>query len=167
MSEVVSDTRTVEIRIPSDPAFMSVLRQVTSAIGAMAGLTPEEANSVTLAIDEACTNVIKHAYKCDYNQQIVLGLELHPDRLEIRLRDYGTKCEPSRIKGRSLDEVRPGGLGVHIINEIMDEVEYDTQHAVGTELKMVRFLKPASSTDSTGSRSNSTEHVEGVKTDGS
>ena len=59
----------------------------------------------------------------------------------MRLRDYGTKCDPDCIKGRDLDDVRPGGLGVHIIREIMDEVTYDTGHEVGTELKMTKFLK--------------------------
>ena len=141
MSEVASDTRTIEIRIPSDPAFMAVVRQVTSAVGALAGLPPEETSAVTLAVDEACTNVIKHAYKHDYCQQMILSLELKPDRLEVRLRDYGTKCEPSRIKGRDLNDVRPGGLGVHIIRKVMDEVTYDTRHDVGTELKMTKLLK--------------------------
>lgn len=141
MSEVVSDSRTVEVRIPSDPAFMAVVRQLTSAVGAMAGLGPEETNAVTLAVDEACTNVIKHAYKHDYSQHMTLSFRLRPDRLELRLRDYGTKCDPSRIKGRELDDVRPGGLGVHIIRKVMDEVTYDTRHSVGTELKMTKFLK--------------------------
>ncbi len=158
--------RRLELRIPSDPAFLTIVRQVTSAVGAMAGLSSEEVNCVVLAVDEACTNVIKHAYKCDYSQHMVLNCELRPDRLEFRLRDFGTKCDLSCIRSRDLDDIKPGGLGVHIISEVMDEVEYDTRHAVGTELKMTKFLKPAGSTDSTGSRSRP-EHVEGVKTDGS
>jgi len=161
--------RRLELRIPSDPAFLTIVRQVTSAVGAMAGLSPEEVNCVVLAIDEACTNIIKHAYKYDYSQHMVLNCELRSDRLELRLRDFGTKCDLSYIRSRDLDDVKPGGLGVHIISEVMDEVEYDTRHAVGTELKMTKFLKPAGSadsTDSTGSRSRP-EHVEGVKADGS
>jgi len=152
MSEVASDTRTVEIRIPSDPAFMAVVRRLTSAVGTLAGLPPEETSAVTLAVDEACTNVIKHAYKHDYGQQMILNFELKPDRLELRLRDYGTKCEPSRIKGRDLDDVRPGGLGVHIIRKVMDEVEYDTGHDVGTELRMTKFLKAVKTDGSDTSR---------------
>jgi len=115
---------------------------LTSAVANMAGLSVDEANAVVLAIDEACTNVIKHAYNRDYSKSMVLSFELCPDRIEFRLRDFGIKCEPSQIKGRDLDDVRPGGLGVHIIQEVMDEVTYDTRHEVGTELKMTKFLKP-------------------------
>ncbi len=169
--------RRLELKIPSDPAFLTIMRQVTSAVGAMAGLSPEEVNAVVLAVDEACTNVIKHAYKYDYSQHMVLNCELRSDRLELRLRDFGAKCDLSRIRSRDLDDVKPGGLGVHIINEVMDEVEYDTRHAVGTELKMTKFLKPAGLTDSTGSTRSPShparpeqsrrERSEGVKADGS
>lgn len=141
MPDIAPQTKRIEIRVPSDPAYMATVRQVTSAVAALAGLEPGEADSVTLAVDEACTNVIKHAYHCDYSRQMILSFEIFPDRLELRLRDFGIKCEPAEIKGRDLDEIRPGGLGLHIIRRVMDHIEYDTHHTHGTELKMTRFLK--------------------------
>ena len=141
MSDVQSQTKRIEIRDPSDPAYMCVVRQFTTAVATLAGFSPEDAHRVTLAVDEACTNVIKHAYRCDYTRQMILGFELLPDRLQLTLRDFGIKCEPANIKGRNLDDVKPGGLGVHIIREVMDSVEYDTHHAHGTELRMTKSLK--------------------------
>lgn len=146
----IPEAKRFEIRVPSDPVFMSVVRQVTTAVGALAGLTAPEADSVTLAVDEACTNVIKHAYHCDCSQQMILSFEVLPDRLELTVRDFGIKCESSDIRGRDLDDVRPGGLGVHIMREVMDRIEYDTSHTRGTELRMTRFLsRPLGKRDST------------------
>ena len=140
MSDKQLQTRRIEIMVPSDPAYLSVVRQLTSAVAALAGLSPDEADSVTLGVDEACTNVIKHAYHCDCSQQMILTFELLSDRLLLTLRDFGAKCDPSGIKGRDLDEIRPGGLGLHIMRGVMDRIEYDTHHTQGTELRMTRFL---------------------------
>ena len=73
-------------------------------------------------------------------KEMILSFQVLPDRIELALRDFGVKCEPGDIKGRNLDDIRPGGLGVHIIRSIMDRVEYDTRHTHGTELRMTRFL---------------------------
>jgi serine/threonine-protein kinase RsbW len=61
--------------------------------------------------------------------------------MEIKIRDFGKKVDPRKIKSRPLNEIRPGGLGVFFIKRIMDEVVYDTSHRVGTELKLVKYLK--------------------------
>lgn len=142
MTETDSGTGKVELSVPSDPRFMSVVRQVASTVAQMAGFSGPEVNSLALAVDEACTNVIKHAYKQNYNQVMTLTCEMHPDRLLFRLRDFGQKTDPALIKGRDLNHVRPGGLGVHFIRQIMDKVEYDIGPEVGTELRMTKFLKP-------------------------
>ena len=81
-----------------------------------------------------------NAYHDDYSKEMILSFQVLPDRIELALRDFGVKCEPGDIKGRNLDDIRPGGLGVHIIRGIMDRVEYDTRHAHGTELRLTRFL---------------------------
>ncbi len=62
------------------------------------------------------------------------------DLLEIRLRDYGNQVAPEQIRSRDLDDVRPGGLGVHIIQECMDTVEYRPAETGGTLLILQRRL---------------------------
>jgi anti-sigma regulatory factor (Ser/Thr protein kinase) len=94
-----------------------------------------------LAVDEACTNIIRHAYDGDHDQRIEVQIRMHPNRIEVKLRDYGRKPDPAKIKPRELHDIRPGGLGVHFIRTIMDEVVYDHSHEVGTELRMTKACR--------------------------
>ncbi len=140
MVDQQSQPKRIEFRAPSDPAYLSVIRQLTWAVSTLAGLSPDAADAFTLGVDEACTNVIKHAYHGDTSKQMILCFELLPDRLLLRLRDFGTQCDPSELKGRDLDEIRPGGLGLHIMRGVTHQIEYDTHQSSGTELRMTRFL---------------------------
>ncbi len=104
----------------------------------------EEASAVlVLAIDEACTNVIRHAYhhKC---RPVRLHMTFKNHQLRVVLRDYGKSCDPKTIKSRPLAEIRPGGVGVHIIRQVFDEVIY-TPKPRGTELVMIKNLAPGAS----------------------
>jgi anti-sigma regulatory factor (Ser/Thr protein kinase) len=102
------------------------------------GFDQQTARDVVLAVSEAVSNIISHCYRgrCD---PITLRCLLHADRLEIRVRDFGPKPDPATLKGRDLADIRPGGLGIHIMRQTMDEVEYDLSMASGTELRMVKF----------------------------
>ena len=83
--------------------------------------------------------MIEHCYGCDPACRFEVRCRLHPDRLEIFLRDYGPKPKPECLEEREIEPLRPGGLGLHVIRETMDEVEYDLSHPVGTELRMVKY----------------------------
>ena len=96
--------------------------------------------AVVLAIDEACANVIRHALSGD-SKPVKLTCNLVGGRLSVVLRDYGKACDPALIRGRDLDEIQPGGLGVHIINRVFDRVEYAPQ-SEGTRLTLEKFLTP-------------------------
>lgn len=86
-------------------------------------LGEDEAGRIVLAIDEACTNIIRHAHGGEA-KPVRLTMERRSDRLVFVLIDQGGPCDPELIRGRSLREVRPGGLGVHIIREVFDVVDY-------------------------------------------
>jgi anti-sigma regulatory factor (Ser/Thr protein kinase) len=86
-------------------------------------LGEDEAGRIVLAIDEACTNIIRHAHGGEA-KPVQLTMERCADRLVFVLIDQGGPCDPELIRGRSLREVRPGGLGVHIIREVFDVVDY-------------------------------------------
>jgi len=132
--------RTVALSIPSNPEHMKLVRSLVSAAAAVVGFEKPDVNCLCLAVDEACTNIIRHAYDGDHSRKIELELGMLDDRIEVKLRDHGKKADPARIKPRELDDIRPGGLGVHFIREIMDEVVYDVSVDVGTELRMTKFL---------------------------
>ena len=130
----------IEIKLPSDPRFLKVVRSSIAHIGEICDFTDEESNAVTIAVDEAISNVIKHTYNGDREQVIVVKIRILDDRLQIVLRDFGKKVDPKTIKPRNLDDIRPGGLGVHLIKTTMDEVDYDTSQEVGNQLTMAKYL---------------------------
>ena len=101
----------------------------------------KEVKNIVLAIDEACTNVIKYAYQGKYNQRIIITAEDKDNRLEVSIRDFGKKAKSGSLRHRPLKKVRPGGLGIFFIKKIMDEVCYDTSSKIGTTLRLVKYKK--------------------------
>jgi anti-sigma regulatory factor (Ser/Thr protein kinase) len=129
------------LTVTSDPKNLRLVRALVAAAAEAVGFEKGDGNCVCLAVDEACTNVIRHAYHGDHTKRIEVRLGIHADRLDATVRDWGRKAAPGSIKPRDLADIRPGGLGVHFIREIMDEVVYDTSPDEGTELRMTRKLK--------------------------
>ena len=79
---------------------------------------------IVMSVNEACMNVIQHAYAGDEDGEIVIEFWVDKDAVMIRVMDYAEQVDIESIKSRDLDDVKPGGLGVHIINKLMDNVEY-------------------------------------------
>jgi phosphoserine phosphatase RsbU/P len=119
----------------------------------LAGQCKSEAaiNNIVLAVGEACMNIIQHAYGEQEKGDIVLEVELEGDpahmprsacNLVFRLRDFARqKTCAEQMRSRPLDEIRPGGLGCHIINQVMDEVVLlEQQDCTGNVLQMRKHL---------------------------
>jgi len=85
------------------------------------GVGPELRDRLVLAVDEACTNIIRHAYCGNCDDKITLRLTRERDMLGFELRDNAPAVDPGRITARDLGECRPGGLGVPFIRALMDE----------------------------------------------
>jgi len=118
---------------------MSILRGVVEQLATVAGFSEKDCRSITLAIDEACTNIIRHAYQSRDDGRIELLCREHDDRVEFILTDYGRPVDLARLRSRSLDEVREGGLGTHFIRAIMDVAEYGrAPDGVGNLLQMTK-----------------------------
>jgi anti-sigma regulatory factor (Ser/Thr protein kinase) len=85
-------------------------------------------NNIKLDVDESVSNIIKHGYKGeDENNKIEIKLELIKKKLSIHLFDNGTPVNQKNIQPRNLKDIKPGGLGSYFINEIMDEVKWETK----------------------------------------
>jgi anti-sigma regulatory factor (Ser/Thr protein kinase) len=94
---------------------------------------------MVLGVDEACTNVIRYAYRLRDDQLISLRMEGLRNCIRMRLRDYGEKVYPHQMKGRSHDLIKPGGLGLHLIRHAFDRVDYIHKRR-GTELVLTKKL---------------------------
>ena len=81
---------------------------------------------LVLAIAEAAQNIVKHAYKDnpDTEDKMVVQISCNENKLQIGYYDMGTPVDPTKVKHREIDNVKPGGLGTFFIQEIMDAVEF-------------------------------------------
>jgi anti-sigma regulatory factor (Ser/Thr protein kinase) len=110
------------------------------------GLDENSAESITLGVVEALTNVIRHSYGGPCEKPIVIDINKisrgddSKSAIEIVIRDYGKQVDTELIKSRDLGEVRPGGVGVHIIHSVMDEVEFSNADDCGMRLRMVKYI---------------------------
>ncbi|MGI8481637.1 MAG: ATP-binding protein [Chthoniobacterales bacterium] len=99
----------------------------------------KERTLMVLGVDEACTNIIRHAYHLRDDQLIALSLEGLRTCVRMRLRDYGQQHAPHTMEGRAHDLIKPGGLGLHLIRNAFDKVDYILK-ARGTELVLTKKL---------------------------
>lgn len=126
----------VELHITSDPRYLRVVRAAVEQICQLAGYTRLDTSKIVLAVDEACSNVIRHAYNGDTGQPIVVSCDINSHDLIVEVVDYGDHVDVESIKPRPLDELRPGGLGVHLIKSVMDRVQYSNLETIGNRLLM-------------------------------
>jgi len=130
----------IRIVIGSEPRLVCVLRTVARHCSQQAGFPQAEAEHIALAIGEAAANIIGHTYRGDLHALLALEVRRFPDRLEFVMQDWGPKVREDQIRPRSLDELRPGGLGTLFINSFMDTCRYDPDCREGNRLKLVKFL---------------------------
>ena len=126
------------LSIPSHPRYLCVLRGFFENLLAGLGVSSSDVMRVTLAVHEACTNIMQHSYQGDTGQRIDLTVLLTPDTLAVEIRDYGLKPDLAAIQPRALQDVRPGGLGTYFMRSIMDSVTYDVSVDAGTLLRMTK-----------------------------
>ena len=145
----------IELTILANPAYLCIARAAVRKALEISGFDDQDADGVTLALDEALTNVIRHSYGGPCEKPIIIKLSQIPNyrkkasALEIVVRDFGKHVDPKTIKSRDLNEVRPGGLGVHIIQTVMDEVEYSCVSEGGMLLRMVKLIQPTNGSEMT------------------
>ena len=134
------------VRIPSSPSALPTVREAVCAVAGEVGFDEDGIARMVLAIDEAITNVIKHAYEGRRDQVVEVCLtrvaEKGLEGIQFDIRDFGKQVDPETICGRDLTDVRPGGLGVHIIRSVMDRVVYTPAEGGGMRLRMIKLLTP-------------------------
>jgi len=112
-----------KVAFTSDTCHLAKVRGQARTFLSENGIEECEAEMLVLAIDEACTNIIRYAYE-NQRKPVRMDMERLEDRLRFVLRDYGRSCDPAKIRSRELEDIRPGGVGVHIIKHVFDHVEY-------------------------------------------
>lgn len=119
---------TLVVKIPSETSHLALVRDLTKKMAEMAGFTAATAERLALAVDEATTNVIEHAYKGAADQEIELRFEDRGAEFRVELIDTGEMVDPRSVPRVDLErfvtERRTGGLGMHLMEKIMDSVTF-------------------------------------------
>jgi len=99
-------------------------RQFIESWALAAGYPDLERGRIVLAADEAVTNIIRHTYQGAPDLPIILTADIADGFFHLRLRDYGPHVDPVKLKGRAIDDIKPGGLGLHLLNTVFTVVEH-------------------------------------------
>ena len=133
----------VKFAMPSDPRYLPVVRGVIGPLAAAIGWDETECGAITLAVDEALANIIRHAYHSRADGLIELECRESADGLEIALLDNGDAPDRSKICARELGCDQPGGLGTHIIKKVMDKVSYEVSPNGNRFVASKRLRRPS------------------------
>lgn len=133
------------LHVPSSTQNLAMIRDFVSKIGLQAGLDEGQVSMIEIAVDEACANVIEHAYGSDQTKEVIVRARLSDDDIEILVEDTGKGFDPASVEQKDLTrliaERRSGGLGMRMMKMVMDEVQYNIKPGERNELRMVKRLK--------------------------
>jgi sigma-B regulation protein RsbU (phosphoserine phosphatase) len=129
----------LEFSIPAHSDQLWKMRAAVRECVEASGCSETPAADIVLAVDEACQNIIRHAYKGDPEGVIELDVRRDGDDLIICLLDLAPEVDPSKVKPRDLEDIRPGGLGTHFIQKVMDRADFLPRP--GTRGNLLRMVK--------------------------
>ena len=133
--------RTKTIKLDSDPCHLQGCLKDATPFLEKTGLPEKTVQSLLVALGEAVTNATRHSYGCEKGRPIEITLEDSPEKLVIRIRDYGKKIDLKSVKEPTLPPVTTGGLGIYFMKTIADELQYNTAHSEGNELIMTKYKR--------------------------
>ena len=132
-----------ELEVDSKLESLSIISDFISEVMGRAGSEARSIFEVQMAVDEACTNIIQYAYP-EQKGIIILVCELVDDDFIVTIRDKGKPFDPSCVPPpdleADLDKREVGGLGIHFMRKMMDEVSYNFDAEGGNELTMRKKL---------------------------
>ncbi len=118
-----------------------MVRALVKRSAEVLGCCDELADKLVIALNEACMNVIQHAYKFEDSGEIILEILNNDSQIMFRLTDGAELIDLDKVNPRDLEDVRPGGLGVHFIREIMDDCDMGhLQDGKGNYLEMTKTI---------------------------
>ncbi|HEY4578453.1 MAG TPA: anti-sigma B factor RsbW [Savagea sp.] len=136
----------IEMVIPAKAQYVGVVRLAISGVASRIGFSYDDIEDLKIAISEAVTNAVRHAYHEEDEGQVKIGYRLYEDRLEIVVSDSGKSYQEDEIERRvapydessELDFLQEGGLGLYLIEALMDDVQID--HKEGVTVRMTKHV---------------------------
>jgi serine/threonine-protein kinase RsbW len=141
-----ADGLLLKVELASDPNLLSAVRGAVERLTEAFGFSGSDSRAVTRAVDEALTNIIRHAYSGAPDRPIWLAFrstrrdgQENTEGLEITMSDQGPPVDPEKMCGRELSDIKPGGLGLHFIRQSMDVVEFKRTNDTNF-LRLVKYI---------------------------
>ncbi|SDR06480.1 serine/threonine-protein kinase RsbW [Virgibacillus subterraneus] len=139
----------IEMKVPAKAEYVGVVRLSISGIANRMGFTYENIEDLKVAISEAITNAVDHAYTEEDNGEITVGFGVYENRLEVMVADHGGSFNLNQIKGgigpyknsEPVENLREGGFGLFLIDALMDKVEINNNY--GVIVLMTKYLNEA------------------------
>jgi len=120
--------RSAQLKVKSRTENLSEIRDFVSGNARAADIPEVTVENIILAVDEACTNIIKHAYNLSPEGEIIIKIDYDEEKFMVTIIDYGKSFKPDRVPLPDLQkyyrEHRVGGLGMYLMKSLMDDVEY-------------------------------------------
>ncbi|HET7579377.1 MAG TPA: anti-sigma B factor RsbW [Bacillales bacterium] len=137
----------VEMNVPAKPEYVGVVRLSVSGIANRVGFSYDEIEDIKVAVSEACTNAVNHAYQQDDEGKMKVGFSIYDDRLEIMVIDRGKSFDFDTVrrdlgpfgKNVAVEKMSEGGLGLFLIEALMDKVEISGDS--GVIVLMTKYLQ--------------------------
>ena len=137
--------RKFTLQVPSSTENLALIREFVGSTAQQAGFDSSEIAKLELAVDEACANVIEHAYGHDTTKEVIVRATLDDETLSIDVEDTGHGFDPNSVKQEELDQLiskrKTGGLGMRLMKTLMDEVHYEIEPGKKNALHMMKKLK--------------------------
>jgi len=135
-----------QLRIPSQTDNLELIRDFVKHVAQKVGFNADDVEKIELATDEACTNVIKHAYDDDEkpSRSLDVLIKLDYNKFTLVVTDHGRGFDPNMIQDpdmkQYLAELKVGGLGIYLMRTLMDEVDYKIEPGVKNQVRMVKYF---------------------------
>ncbi|MGV3129604.1 anti-sigma B factor RsbW [Staphylococcus simulans] len=138
----------IEMKLPAQAEYVSLIRLTLSGVFSRAGASYDDIEDAKIAVSEAVTNAVKHAYKSeDTDTSIYLCFEIYEDKIRVVISDQGQSFDYEEKKkelgpykqNENIDFLREGGLGLFLIESLMDEVKVNKDN--GVTISMIKYIK--------------------------
>lgn len=145
MAETLTEPH-LRLEMLSQPRFLAAARAMVHNFAQRLGFPDGTCAQISLAVDEALCNIINHGYERKTDGRIWVNLWAldgengKPPGLRVMIEDRAKQVDPAKIQPRDLSDIRPGGLGVHIIREVMENVRYEPRDGGGMRVTMSKHL---------------------------
>jgi len=137
--------RKFTLKVPSSTENLALIREFVTSVGKQALMKDTDISELELAVDEACANVIEHAYGHDISKEVMIRAIFDEMEVRISVIDTGKGFDPNKLKSESIEKLvsqrKSGGLGIRLIKSLMDEVRVEIIPGQKNELHMMKKIR--------------------------